>query len=125
MGEYSDNVDIVGNADYLASRASSYRDQLESLHATIMAKMENVKAHEKWGDAADDFTTTFRQGDNGYDAVRKLLFGDGHEPGAIEDLGKGGVGLLEVYASAMMNYSDQDHEGGRAIKSVHTKTKEA
>jgi hypothetical protein len=122
MGEY---VDIVGGAERLAMKATNYRDQLTSLHGTIMAKVAQVIEHEqKWGEP-DDFTTTFRKGEKGYDAARDMLFGhDNNDKGAISMWAPHADGLLEVYATAMMNYSDQDTEGGRAIHAVHTETKE-
>lgn len=121
MGEY---VDVVGGAERLSLKATGYRDQLTNLHATIMSKVANVISHEKWGEP-DEFTTTFRGGDKGYDAARNLLLGGGKDKGALSMMAANADGLLEVYANAMMNYSDQDHEGGRAIHAVHTKTKEA
>ncbi|GAA4215154.1 hypothetical protein [Actinocatenispora rupis] len=121
MGEY---VDVVGGAERLSLKATGYRDHLTSLHGDIMSKVAKVMDHEKWGEP-DEFTTTFRGGDKGYDAARNLLFGSGHDKGALTMMAKNADALLEVYANAMMNYADQDTEGGRAIHSVHTETKNA
>ena len=103
------------------------RAQLESHYSKMSGVAAQICSSERWGDKSDEFTETFRSGENGYDAARNALLGDDGNMGMDGNPKEGGsnlgitfgqngfAGLLDVLDNAALATPDQDGEGGKNI----------